>query len=80
MDKLKKVMKKPLMQIIVECFGVVYRLKVKNMIEMQSGSKNWNKVAIRSRSAWLLLRRWFLSKLGKLPNGKLQEEIKFKLA
>lgn len=80
MDKLKKVMKKPLMQIIVECFGVVYRLKVKNMIEMQSGSKNWNKVAIRSRSARLLLRRWFLSKLGKLSNGKLQEEIKFKLA
>ena len=28
------------MQIKVECFGVAYGVKVKNIIEMQSGKKN----------------------------------------
>ena len=36
MEKPKKVMKY-FMQVKVEFFGVVYGLKVKNMIEMQSG-------------------------------------------
>ena len=31
---------KYLMQIKVECFGVAYGVKVKNIIERQSGKKN----------------------------------------
>ena len=38
MEKAKKVMKH-LMQIKVECFGVAYGVKGKNIIEMQSGKK-----------------------------------------
>ena len=39
MKKPKKVMKY-LMQIKVECFGVVYGVKVNNIIEMQGGLKD----------------------------------------
>ena len=38
MEKPKKVMKY-LMQIKAKCFGVAYGVKVKNIIEMQSGKK-----------------------------------------
>ena len=35
---------------------------------------------ITSRSAWLLLRIWFLSKVGKSLIGKLQEELEFRVS
>ena len=39
MEKPNKIMKY-LMQIKLECFGVTYEVKVKNIIERQSGKKN----------------------------------------
>ena len=39
MEKPSKVMKY-LMQIKLECFGVTYGVKVKNIIERQNGKKN----------------------------------------
>ena len=78
MKKPKKAMKY-LMQIKVERFEVAYEVKVKNIIEMRSGCKNWRKkITIRSTSTWLLLRKWILSKVGKALVGKLQEEIQFR--
>ena len=81
MEKSKKVMKY-LMQIKVESFGVPYGVKVKNLIEMQSGRKNWReKITIKSsKSAWLLLRIWFLSKAGKSLIENLQEAIEFRVS
>ena len=38
------------------------------------------KVIIKSSSAWLLLRIWFLSKVGKFLIGKLQEEMEFRVS
>ena len=37
-------------------------------------------ISIRNSNIWLLLMRWFLSKLGKFAIGKLEEEIEFMLA
>ena len=69
------------MQIKVESFGVAYEVKVKKIIEKQSGKRNWRKkVTIKSRSAWLLLMIWFLSKVGKSLIGKLQEEMELSVS
>ena len=69
------------MQIKVESFGVAYEVKVKKIIEKQSCKRNWRKkVTIKSRSAWLLLMIWFLSKEGKSLIGKLQEEMELSVS
>ena len=42
--------------------------------------KKLKKITIKSRSAWLILRVWFLTKEGKSVgrDGKLQEEMEFR--
>ena len=43
--------------------------------------KNWReKITVKSRSDWLLLKIWFLSKVGKSLTGKLQEEMEFRVS
>ena len=69
-------------QISVNCFRVTYGVNVKTIIKML---KKWQKIlrqkiTSKGRSAWLLLKRWFLSKVEKFLIGKLQEEMEFRVS
>ena len=70
MEKPKEVMKY-LMQIKVECFGVAYGVKVKNIIEMQSGKKKLKEENNYQKQECLVITKDMVSKQSrKTPNWK----------
>ena len=70
MEKPKKVMKF-LMQIKVECFGVAYVVKVKNIIEMQIDLKKLKEENNYQKQECLVITKDMISEQSrKIPNWK----------